>query len=480
MPCARPSSPGRRDAGGPRPGLRRRARARRATRAPARRSRGRARRPWRCPTRSAPRPDRSEWGRCSSPTSSRRPPPSLRRARASPRSMRIATLLGRLAPDEIVAATGLPRRRSAAGTHRHRLGHDPRPRRHAGDRTDAHDRRRRARDRRRPRRHRRRFGARPARDPRGALRARDRARGRLPPPPPPRRAAARRARRGDDRRDRASGRACRSRSCGGPRCSAATCASTARLALTEGVDALAAVRLELLAADPTDARVHRRGRHGRARSDRTGVGRVEARRRAHPGPPRATTKCGSTPATSTRSPIACPKSSPRCAPSRRATLVLDGEAIGLSDDERPHRFQDTMSRFGRQQVDAHGIPLTRVLLRRPAHRRPRPARRTARGAARRARRRIAGERTIPSVRTDDPGVAAEMLETALAAGHEGVMVKALDVAVRGGPPRRRVAQGEAGAHARPRRARRRVGQRPAPRAGCRTCTSARAARTASS
>ena len=64
----------------------------------------------------------------------------------------IATLLGSLAPEEIVDATGLPRRRSAAGPHRHRMGHDPRPRRHAGDRTVDHDRRRVARGRRGPRR----------------------------------------------------------------------------------------------------------------------------------------------------------------------------------------------------------------------------------------------------------------------------------------------------------------------------------------
>ena len=38
---------------------------------------------------------------------------------------------------------------------------------------------------------------------------------------------------------------------------------------------------------------------------------------------------------------------------------------------------------------------------------------------------IAGLRRIPSVRTDDPEVAAGLLDDALAAGHEGVMVKAL-------------------------------------------------------
>jgi DNA ligase-1 len=106
------------------------------------------------------------------------------------------------------------------------------------------------------------------------------------------------------------------------------------------------------------------------------------------------------------------------------TLVLDGEAIGLSDDERPQRFQDTMSRFGRMRVDAQGIPLSafffdilriddRELLDLPLADRLD------------ALTPIAGERTIPSVRTDDAGAARAMLEDALGAGHEGVMVKSL-------------------------------------------------------
>ena len=48
-------------------------------------------------------------------------------------------------------------------------------------------------------------------------------------------------------------------------------------------------------------------------------------------------------------------------------------------------------------------------------------------------------------------------------GHEGVVVKSLRRAVRGGPARRRLAQGEAAAHPRPGRARGRVGARPAQR-----------------
>jgi DNA ligase-1 len=106
------------------------------------------------------------------------------------------------------------------------------------------------------------------------------------------------------------------------------------------------------------------------------------------------------------------------------TLGLDGEAIGVADDERPERFQDTMSRFGRQNVDEHGIPLTAFffdclriddddLLDAPL------ATRLDVLAP------LAGPRTIPSLRTDDPTAAEACLEESLAAGHEGVMVKSL-------------------------------------------------------
>ena len=102
---------------------------------------------------------------------------------------------------------------------------------------------------------------------------------------------------------------------------------------------------------------------------------------------RATT-CGSSPATSTRSPTACPASSPSCARSRPRPLVLDGEAIGWGEDELPPTaFQDTMSRFGRDEP-APGDrrrrrTLARAVLRRPPPRRRRPARPAARRPARR-------------------------------------------------------------------------------------------------
>jgi DNA ligase 1 len=106
-------------------------------------------------------------------------------------------------------------------------------------------------------------------------------------------------------------------------------------------------------------------------------------------------------------------------------LVLDGEVIGVGDDARPRRFQDTMSRFETQQIDEHGVPLTALffdclhvdgedLITRPLSERLDVL------------ASFAGERRIPGTRTADPSVAADVLASALSSGHEGVMVKALD------------------------------------------------------
>jgi len=103
-----------------------------------------------------------------------------------------------------------------------------------------------------------------------------------------------------------------------------------------------------------------------------------------------------------------------------ARLVLDGEVLGVDEDERPDHFQDTMSRFGRH--DGGGAELGvwffdllhldgRDLLDQPLVER----------AALLAE--VAGPLKVPSVLTDDPAVAADFAAGALAAGHEGVMVK---------------------------------------------------------
>jgi DNA ligase-1 len=107
------------------------------------------------------------------------------------------------------------------------------------------------------------------------------------------------------------------------------------------------------------------------------------------------------------------------------SFVLDGEAIGLADDALPRRFQDTMSRFGRDDAASHSLTLTAFffdvlhldgddLLDRPL--RDRAAILSG----------LVGPWRVPAVETDDTVVAEEFLADALATGHEGVMVKALD------------------------------------------------------
>jgi DNA ligase-1 len=102
-------------------------------------------------------------------------------------------------------------------------------------------------------------------------------------------------------------------------------------------------------------------------------------------------------------------------------FVLDGEVLGVSDDERPDLFQDTMSRFGRH--DGAGASLNvwwfdclhldgDDLIDRPLVERAEIL------------DRLAGPSRVPATLTDDPGAAAAFLEQALNAGHEGVMVKA--------------------------------------------------------
>ena len=101
-------------------------------------------------------------------------------------------------------------------------------------------------------------------------------------------------------------------------------------------------------------------------------------------------------------------------------VVLDGEVLGVGDGERPDVFQDTMSRFGRH--DGGGADLGvwffdilhldgTDLLDAPL---------LDRGALLTA---VAGPLRVPSIVTADPGVAAEFADRAVAAGHEGVMVK---------------------------------------------------------
>jgi DNA ligase-1 len=120
-------------------------------------------------------------------------------------------------------------------------------------------------------------------------------------------------------------------------------------------------------------------------------------------------------------------------------LVLDGEAIGLDEDGAPHRFQDTMSRFGAERegaaaglqafffdvLRADGADLIDLTL----------------GERLGVLDELAGAYRIPSIETRDAAAAEAFAADALAAGHEGVMVKALDSryeAGRRGAPWRKV------------------------------------------
>jgi len=104
------------------------------------------------------------------------------------------------------------------------------------------------------------------------------------------------------------------------------------------------------------------------------------------------------------------------------TAVLDGEVIGASGDDGPDVFQDTMSRFGtdeladrRRALQPHffdllhldGVDLVDVEL---------EERRVALGG-------LVGPMLIPGKTTVDETSASAILREALDAGHEGVMVK---------------------------------------------------------
>ncbi len=112
------------------------------------------------------------------------------------------------------------------------------------------------------------------------------------------------------------------------------------------------------------------------------------------------------------------------------SVVLDGEVIGLADDERPDRFQDTMARFGRHTGE-HGSTLTVRffdclhldgvdLLDEPLTTRVE------------ALNRVAGTWRVPSIHTAQSGEAEAFLAASLTAGHEGVVVKDLASAYEAG------------------------------------------------
>jgi DNA ligase-1 len=112
-----------------------------------------------------------------------------------------------------------------------------------------------------------------------------------------------------------------------------------------------------------------------------------------------------------------------------SAVVLDGEVLGMGEGERPGMFQDTMSRFSRQDGTGGHLGVWffdclhldgEDLIDRPLVERLD------------ALQRAGGLWRVPNILTEDPEVAAAFLEGALAAGHEGVMVKAAGSAYEAG------------------------------------------------
>jgi len=116
------------------------------------------------------------------------------------------------------------------------------------------------------------------------------------------------------------------------------------------------------------------------------------------------------------------------------TAVLDGETLAVDDDGRPRAFQDTMSRFGSDSADAlstdRGVLLSPFLFDvlhldgRDLLDEPLSVRLDVLAGL------LADEEhaplRMPGVRSPSPEQAADVLDRALAGGHEGVMIKALD------------------------------------------------------
>ena len=109
----------------------------------------------------------------------------------------------------------------------------------------------------------------------------------------------------------------------------------------------------------------------------------------------------------------------RALPAQR--VVLDGEAISLRDDGRPELFQVTPSRIASGAPGRHARAL-----RHPAPGRRGPARRAVGAPRRGAGGGGARELRVPRLITGDLAAAHAHFDAALAAGHEGVVVKALD------------------------------------------------------
>jgi DNA ligase-1 len=107
-------------------------------------------------------------------------------------------------------------------------------------------------------------------------------------------------------------------------------------------------------------------------------------------------------------------------------LVLDGEVLGVDDEGAPRRFQDTMGDFGADAVAGRGHGLAAYFFDvlhtggAPVVDEPLRVRRELLASV------VPATSRLPSIVTADAVEAAAFLDRAVDAGHEGVMVKALD------------------------------------------------------
>lgn len=104
-------------------------------------------------------------------------------------------------------------------------------------------------------------------------------------------------------------------------------------------------------------------------------------------------------------------------------VILDGETLALDEAGAPRPFQETMSRFGAETA--------RETLLRPwffdvLHVDGRDLIDEPLSVRLAELERVAGPHRVPGEVTDDPGAAERVSREALAAGHEGIVVKAID------------------------------------------------------
>lgn len=114
---------------------------------------------------------------------------------------------------------------------------------------------------------------------------------------------------------------------------------------------------------------------------------------------------------------------------RERTLVLDGEAIAFDASGRPHPFQVTMRRFGRKlnvEASRSALPIQAFFFDCLRFGDESIATRTTQERFEALARTVPASLLVPRQVTDSEPVARAFYEAAIAAGHEGVMAKALD------------------------------------------------------